>query len=88
MAKALATAAHVCPDVCLLDVRLADGSGRDLAAQLKRLPGMESVTLAMVSGFGDYEEVEASREAGVEHFVKPVDPDVLGKWLNGVRARG
>jgi PAS domain S-box-containing protein len=88
VAKALSTAAQVCPDVCLLDVRLADGSGRELASQLTGLPGMQSASVAMVSGFGDYEEVEASRAAGLVHFVKPVDPVALGKWLDGVRPRG
>ncbi|MBL0419053.1 PAS domain-containing protein [Ramlibacter sp. AW1] len=86
VARALATAAHVRPHVCLLDVRLPDGNGRELAAQLVRLPGMQSAALAVISGFGQYDELAASRDAGMEHFVKPVDPDALGKWLQGLGA--
>lgn len=85
-AQALVTASAVLPQVCLLDIALPDADGRQLARQLRALPGMGSVTLAAISGHGQPEDVESTHSAGMAHFVKPVDPDRLARWLSEATA--
>jgi PAS domain S-box-containing protein len=66
------------PDVALIDVRLPDIDGRELARQLRAEPGLEGLLLVAVSGLGREEDREQSLAAGFDHhLVKPVDLDAL-----------
>jgi PAS domain S-box-containing protein len=71
------------PDVVLLDIALPRGmSGHDVARRIRQLPGTAGVRLIAMTGFGQLEDRERSREAGIEvHLVKPVDPRELQELI-------
>jgi CheY-like chemotaxis protein len=82
---ALALAASFVPEIILLDLSLPDMDGFEIARQLRRRDGPRPFIVA-VSGFGRHEDVERGREAGIdEHFVKPVDADLLFELIENVR---
>jgi len=79
---ALQLAREVLPDVVLLDVGLVGMNGWEVAGRLRRLPGLDGVSLLVLSGFGTEEDVRRSREAGCDlHLVKPVEPEKLRRLL-------
>ena len=80
-ARGLATARDFVPHACLLDIGLPDADGRELADELRKLPGMDAAVFAAVSGYGQPEDVAATAAAGMAHFVKPVDAEALAQWL-------
>ena len=62
------------PEVVLLDIGLPGMDGYEVARRLKQQPGMQAVSLAAVTGYGQEEDRRRSREAGFDyHLVKPVD---------------
>ena len=72
VASALKLAGHQTFDVLLSDLGLPDGSGLDLMRALRaggsKLPGIA------LSGYGQAEDIEQTREAGFfAHLVKPVN---------------
>ena len=70
------------PQVCLLDIGLPGMDGKELAQRLRRIPGLEAVRLAAMTGYGQPHDRHASSEAGFDaHFVKPVDAGALAAWL-------
>ena len=70
------------PHVCLLDIGLPGMDGKELAQRLRRIPGLEEVRLAAMTGYGQPHDLRASAEAGFDaHFVKPVDAGALAAWL-------
>ncbi len=70
------------PQVCLLDIGLPGMDGKELAQRLRRIPGLEGVRLAAMTGYGQPHDRRASAEAGFDaHFVKPVDAGALAAWL-------
>ena len=74
------------PDVVLLDLDLPKVDGFEVARRLRRSPDTARVLLVAVSGFGQPQHVERTREAGIDHhLVKPVDVATLRELL---RARG
>ena len=81
-AAALARAGSLAPDVCLLDIGLPGMDGMELAQRLRRIPGLEKVRLAAMTGYGQPHDRAASAQAGFDaHFVKPVDAGALAAWL-------
>jgi PAS domain S-box-containing protein len=82
----LATAREFRPDVVLLDLALPDGvTGYDLAPQLRRLPELNGMLLVALTGYGQEEDKERTRQAGFDaHVVKPADPQVLHNLLESV----
>jgi CheY-like chemotaxis protein len=83
-AAALAAAAEAAPDVVLLDPRLPDRDGWEVASQLRAGPaGKHPFVVAMV-GRAEEQYYRRSEESGVYlHLVKPVDAAELA----GVLAR-
>ncbi len=66
------------PDVVLLDIRLPDTDGYQLAARLLAEPGLDRPVLVAISGFGQDEDRERSLTAGFDrHLIKPVDIDAV-----------
>ena len=62
------------PQAVLLDLAMPYVDGLQLARDLRRLPGLETVMLICVSGYGMEQDRKRSREAGcAHHFVKPAD---------------
>jgi len=66
------------PDVILLDIGLPGMTGYEVAQQLRSQPGLESVVLAAMTGYGQEDDRRRSREAGFNHHLtKPLDPERL-----------
>ena len=83
-AAALERARQLMPDVCLLDIGLPGMDGKELARRLRRLPGLERVRLAAMTGYGQPHDRRDTEAAGFDaHFVKPVETDALAAWLAG-----
>lgn len=67
------------PDVVVMDVRLPDGDGYSLAAELCKLLAVRPLLIA-VTGLQDQEE--KCRDAGFDYFLlKPADPAALAALL-------
>jgi PAS domain S-box-containing protein len=72
-AEALEVAVALRPDVALLDIGLPVIDGYELARRLRSLPGLGSVKLAALTGYGQPNDKERARAAGFdEHLVKPI----------------
>jgi CheY-like chemotaxis protein len=85
---ALAEATTFRPDVVLLDIGLPRMDGCEVARRLRQQPGMETVVLVALTGFGQEQDRRRSLEAGFDaHCVKPVDFDVLKALLARPAAR-
>jgi two-component system CheB/CheR fusion protein len=70
------------PDLVLLDLRLREVDGYEVARRLRQLPGLGGVVLVALSVQGGEEERRRSREAGFDHhLVRPVEPEVLQQLL-------
>jgi PAS domain S-box-containing protein len=81
-ARLVAEALEFRPEVVLLDLSLPDVSGYDVAAELRRHPGLAQVRLIALTGYGGDEHRQRSREAGFDdHWVKPLDASQLQRLL-------
>jgi PAS domain S-box-containing protein len=70
----LEAAARQRPELALLDIGLPVMDGYELARRLRELPGMSTVPLFAVTGYGQETDRQRARDAGFqEHLVKPVD---------------
>jgi signal transduction histidine kinase len=79
---ALAEAAGHPPEVVLLDLGLPGMSGFEVAAELRRLPGLAGIRIVACTGYGQQEDRQRTREASFdEHLVKPVAPELLRRVL-------
>jgi PAS domain S-box-containing protein len=66
------------PDTIVLDIGLPGMSGLEVAAQLRRQPGLQRIPLIALTGYGQEEDRRRSLEAGFDlHLTKPVDPNRL-----------
>ena len=76
-------------DVCLLDIGLPDMDGYQLVGRLNVLPQTTHTTMIALSGYGQPQDMEASRRAGFAlHLVKPVDiPHLLAVFDTLPRAQ-
>jgi CheY-like chemotaxis protein/two-component sensor histidine kinase len=82
-ASALETARSFQPEVVLSDISLPGMDGYELAAQLRRLPGMRESRLIAITGHGTADDSVRSREAGFDlRLLKPVSPDTLAEILS------
>ena len=58
-------------DAVLCDIGLPDGSGFEVAAQVRATGGIKAIAL---TGFGTEQDVQRSKEAGFDfHLVKPIN---------------
>ena len=69
------------PDAVILDLRLPDGSGRDVAAQLR---SRSDAPIIVVSAVGDEDEKIAALDAGADDYVEK--PFAVGELLARLRA--
>jgi signal transduction histidine kinase/ActR/RegA family two-component response regulator len=84
----LAEALGLQPDVAVIDIGLPGLNGWELARQLRATEGGRRMILVAISGYGQLEDQQLSREAGFDvHLVKPVDLDTLTEALQGVSLR-
>ena len=80
---ALSAFDRIHPAVVLLDMGLPDMNGTTVAREMRSRPHGKSIQIIAVTGWGQKQDRERSREAGVDlHMVKPVDPGALLQMLN------
>ncbi len=82
-ARALETADAFQPQAIFLDIALPGGvNGYELARRFRQRPGLESILLIAMTGFGSPEDVRRAREAGFDHhLIKPADPNAIQHLL-------
>jgi signal transduction histidine kinase/ActR/RegA family two-component response regulator len=84
-AEALERSKDASIDVFILDIGLPDIDGNEVARTLRAHAETASVTLIALTGYGQAEDIQRTREAGFNfHLVKPVDVERLGKLLRNV----
>jgi len=80
---AVATAATVLPEVILLDIGMPRMNGYAAARRLREECGKDVIIIA-VTGFGQNEDRQRSREAGFDaHLTKPVEMSELRRLIDG-----
>jgi len=80
--QALAMANDIKPDVILLDIGLPKLNGYEVARQIRNEPWGGNPILIAITGWGQTEDKDLSRESGFDHhLVKPVDHDHLLKLI-------
>jgi signal transduction histidine kinase/ActR/RegA family two-component response regulator len=85
--RALEVARVEHPDVCLLDIGLPGMDGNELAQHLRAEPGTAGAVLIAVTGYGQAEDRQRSRESGFDHhLVKPLDYATLTAILESLHA--
>jgi signal transduction histidine kinase len=69
-------------DVVLMDIGLPGQDGYQIAAELRTRPGLRSLPLIALTGFGREADRDRALAAGFDaHLSKPVDPDLLARTL-------
>ncbi|RKZ79749.1 MAG: sigma-54-dependent Fis family transcriptional regulator, partial [Gammaproteobacteria bacterium] len=79
----------VLPDILLLDVRLPDGSGLDLLAEIRARDdnGWKKVPVVVMTAYGELDDaVSAMKLGATDYLKKPVDLDDLVLTLSKVMA--
>jgi CheY-like chemotaxis protein len=83
---ALELAKGYLPELVFLDIGMPGMDGYEVARRLRRVPGLEKVRLAALTGWGQQEDRRRTSEAGFDHhLVKPVEPNALEGVLANLR---
>ena len=83
--SALAEAQKHLPRIALLDIGLPVMDGYELGRRLRELPGLETIKLVAVTGYGQASDLEKSRAAGFEaHLVKPISLDTVQMTIDSL----
>jgi signal transduction histidine kinase/ActR/RegA family two-component response regulator len=83
--EALRLAARFKPDVALLDLGLPVMDGYELADRLRLLPGLASITLIALTGYGQPSDRARTRAVGFHHhLVKPIDLEELERLVSAI----
>jgi signal transduction histidine kinase/FixJ family two-component response regulator len=70
------------PEVAIIDIGLPDITGWEVARRIAQMALVPRPLLVAISGFGQHEDKEHSRQAGFDlHLTKPVDPAALAEVL-------
>jgi PAS domain S-box-containing protein len=82
--QALAVIATLKPDTAILDIGLPGMTGHELAARIRELPGLKSMRLIALTGYGQAEDRQRAQTAGFDaHLVKPAELNALQRVLGG-----
>jgi CheY-like chemotaxis protein len=82
---ALALAINFQPKLVLLDIGIPGLTGYEVARRLKETPETKKATLVAITGWGQPEDQQRSREAGFDyHLLKPVKPETLQQLLASI----
>ena len=80
--EAVQAAAAFRPDLAILDIGMPKMDGCQAARALRRLPGMERLRLAALTGWGAQEDRARTRDAGFDHhLLKPASPEQVEEVL-------
>jgi two-component system CheB/CheR fusion protein len=83
--SALETAYAFRPQVIVLDIGLPKMDGYEVARRLRQDPEMKKLFLVALTGYGQDEDRQRSKDAGFDHhLVKPVDPAELQSVLTAI----
>lgn len=83
--QALESAATFDPDIVVLDLRLPDVSGFDVARALRQRPG-KRLFIAALTGSSSHEDRDRVRDAGIDMYVlKPAGADNLSRIITAAR---
>jgi len=70
------------PDVVFLDIGMGKLNGLDACRHIRRKPWGKEPIIVALTGWGQAEDKNRSREAGFDHhLVKPIEPAVLQRFL-------
>jgi CheY-like chemotaxis protein len=70
------------PEVALIDLGLPGLDGYEVARALRATPAGKRITLVAVTGYGQAEDRQRSKEAGFDaHLVKPVSQALLSRLI-------
>jgi two-component system, chemotaxis family, CheB/CheR fusion protein len=84
---AISLAGRTRPDVILLDISMPDMNGFDVARALRRIPGLEKVTIIALSGYGHDDARQRAREAGFDHYLtKPAGAEAIQGLLAAIQS--
>lgn len=84
--SALATAERWQPEAVFLDIGLPGMDGYEVAARLRELPHAKGAVLIAITGYGQDDDRQRSRRAGIDHhLVKPVAPDALRSLIDSLQ---
>jgi CheY-like chemotaxis protein len=84
---ALRQAADFRPELILLDIGMPIMDGYEVCRRLRRESGLGKMTVVALTGWGQDEDRRRSHEAGFDHhIVKPVEPSVLERLIEGLEA--
>ena len=77
------------PDVVFSDIGMPGMDGYELARQLRKEPGLASVVLVALTGYGQDHDRQRAKEAGFDfHLVKPVSFESLYDLLASLPPTG
>jgi len=83
--EAVQAASEFLPQLVLLDLALPGMSGYEIARRLREIPGLQSVRIIAVTGYGGPSHRKLSEESGFyAHLLKPVDLSVLDDLIKAV----
>ena len=86
-AAGLAAAALAQPDVALIDIGLPDIDGYEVARRLRATQADQRLVLIAVTGYGQAEDRNRSREAGFDaHLIKPIGPESVKQAIAAFRS--
>jgi PAS domain S-box-containing protein len=86
--EAIEAAQRLRPEVVLLDIGLPQLNGYEVSRHIRNQPWGKDLTLVALTGWGQEEDRNRSREAGFDaHMIKPVDQDALLSLLSSLPAR-
>lgn len=84
--SALATAEQWQPEAVFLDIGLPGMDGYEVAERLRELPHAKDAVLIAITGYGQDDDRQRSRRAGIDHhLVKPVAPDALRNLIDSLK---
>jgi CheY-like chemotaxis protein len=85
--SAIEAAGRIRPDVVLLDIGLPRLNGYEVCRRIRKEEWGKDMVLVALTGWGQEDDRQQSRDAGFDsHMVKPVDHDVLERFLASLPA--
>ena len=83
---ALASLEERVPRAVIVDLSMPVMDGFELARRIRNRPSWQSVVLIALSGYGQPDDIQRSREVGFEHHLtKPADPVTLLSLLDSLK---